>query len=96
MSLSSLKVLVDNRQALLLAEVAALLHDVGKCTSEFAYEPSARAVKQNGLTLTPTKRFLKHMNCNNTSFLRKGFKNGQTRRICNMLYTDCLAEFVKP
>ncbi len=35
MSVSSLQVLADNRKALLLAEVAALLHDVGKLSSQF-------------------------------------------------------------
>jgi len=34
MSLSSLKPLANNRDALLLAEVAALLHDMGKCADE--------------------------------------------------------------
>nr|MBC8217985.1 CRISPR-associated protein Csx11 [Planctomycetota bacterium] len=43
MSLSSLQVLADNRNALLLAELGALLHDVGKCTSEFAYFVQARS-----------------------------------------------------
>jgi len=44
MSLSSLQVLADNRNALLLAEVVAWLHDMGKCTSEFVYFESARSV----------------------------------------------------
>jgi|GEM_PF-1014209 len=41
MSLSSLQALADNRDALLLAEVAALLHDVGKLSSRFIDQMSA-------------------------------------------------------
>jgi len=45
MSLSSLQVLADNRDALLLAEVAALLHDMGKCTDDFIRYEEARGFK---------------------------------------------------
>ena len=45
MSLSSLQVLVDNRNALLLAEVAAWLHDMGKCTDDFIRYEEARGFK---------------------------------------------------
>lgn len=55
MSLSSLRPLNENRDALLLAEVAALLHDVGKSTSEFAYVIQARSVKQHNVELDPYK-----------------------------------------
>lgn len=55
MSLSSLHVLADKRNELLLAEVAALLHDVGKCTSEFGYKVEARSVKQNQADFDPYK-----------------------------------------
>jgi len=33
-NIPSLEILHDNREALLLAEVAALLHDMGKCSDE--------------------------------------------------------------
>lgn len=51
----NLQTLADNRNALLLAEVAALLHDMGKCTSEFAYYPKARSVKIKNQDLDPYK-----------------------------------------
>jgi|GEM_PF-4474402 hypothetical protein len=44
----SLKVLKDNRDALLLAEVAAWLHDMGKCADEHirsAYGRTTKVVK---------------------------------------------------
>jgi len=50
-----LNVLAKNRDALLLAEVAALLHDIGKCTSEFAYFPEARSAEINKKELDPYK-----------------------------------------
>ena len=46
MSLSSLQVLADNRDALLLAEVAGWLHDIGKCADEHIINQSSD--KPNG------------------------------------------------
>ena len=53
--MNSLQVLAQKRDDLLLAELAALLHDVGKCTSEFAYYPQARSVRINNQDLDPYK-----------------------------------------
>jgi len=49
MSLSSLQVLADNRQALLLAEAIGWLHDYRKCSEEHLKTQAANLSRQNAL-----------------------------------------------
>lgn len=44
---ADLEVLAQNRDALLLAEMAAWLHDMGKCTDEFLYKKNRREYYNN-------------------------------------------------
>ncbi len=70
---ADLKILADNRDALLLAEIGAWLHDMGKCTDEFLNNENRRD-KCNGESIDPYKAILRSEDLKNYTLSDK-FKN---------------------
>ncbi len=98
MTVNSLQVLADNREALLLAEVAALLHDMGKSTSEFAYYPQARSVKVNNRDLDPYKAIFSDSELGQFQFsqqrLQERLDEARQKYALHVLLTDEVKEIL--